>query len=502
MMLRLKNNQSVDLDKLEILAYDAFSSLAIALLTEEANHCAAYFAYKHELGLQFIMAIADDTHHDLIILSHLLKKEDNKTLESLTQSIFALHIFERELHENFGIEFKNHPWQKPVRFPQNGANPNLQINDYPFYTIKSKELHEVGVGPIHAGIIEPGHFRFICNGEKVLHLEIQLGYQHRGVEQLFLDKKQNLQRHLLAENIAGDTVIGHSNAFVKLIESLSDKELSEQLQIERSLALELERIAIHTGDISALCTDAAYLLGASVFGTLRTLIINFMQFWCGNRFGKSLVRMGGTHFPFTEALKQELRTVLQAFETQFEEMVCLAYRLPSIQNRFDFSGILTKRQAQLLGMVGISARVCDLPRDIRVSHPDFAYQKFTYQTLSLEKGDVFARFLLKKRDIRNSIAWIKTVLDNFEFSETNCEKPNYNLALKPNSFAISLTEAWRGEICHCALTDKAGALKHYKITDPSMHNWKALELSMRSMEISDFPINNKSYNLSYCGHDL
>lgn len=501
-MLRLNNNQSVNLDDIAILNYSKFSSHAIDLLSRESCHCVAYFAYKQELGLHFIMAIADDDTHDIILLSHLLENGQKKEFDALSQTIFALHIFERELHENFDIDFKNHPWLKPVRYPQNRANQALQINDYPFYSIESTELHEVGVGPIHAGIIEPGHFRFICNGEKVLHLEIQLGYQHRGVEQLFIDKTQNLQRNLLAENIAGDTVIGHTNTFVQIIESLSAKNASERIQMERALALELERIAIHTGDVSALCTDAAYLLGASVFGTLRTLIINFLQHWCGNRFGKGLIRIGGTHFPFNDELKQELRTVLSAFETQFEEMVRLAYRLPSIQNRFDFTGILTKKQAQLLGIVGISARMCDLVRDIRESHPNLPYQKFPYKTLTVTKGDVFARFLLKKLDIRNSIAWIRKVLDNYTFENSNTEKPQYNLALKPHHFAISLTEAWRGEICHCAITDNHGGLQHYKVTDPSLHNWKALEISMRNMELSDFPINNKSYNLSFCGHDL
>jgi Ni,Fe-hydrogenase III large subunit len=120
----------------------------------------------------------------------------------------------------------------------------------------------------------------------------------------------------------------------------------------------------------------------------------------------------------------------------------------------------------------------------------------------VEEGDVFARFLLKKKEIRKSIAWIRNLMENYKFDGSNTEKPNYNLSLKPNKLAISANEAWRGEVCHCAITNENGALIHYKIKDPSMHNWKALELSLRNVEISDFPINNKSYNLSYCGHDL
>jgi len=264
----------------------------------------------------------------------------------------------------------------------------------------------------------------------------------------------------------------------------------------------LERIAIHTGDISALCIDAAYHLGANVFGILRTAIINFTQFWCGNRFGKSLIRVGGTHFPFTEELKQELLVVLAKYERQFEEMAGLTFRLPSVQNRFDNVGTISQKQARLIGTVGLSARMSAVKRDIRITHPNQANQQFPFEFIIDERGDVFSRFLLKKKEIRQSIAWIRNVLDNYNFKPNKPEKPDYNLPLKPNHFAIALTEAWRGEICHCAISNEKGELKHYKVKDPSMHNWKALELSLRNVEISDFPINNKSYNLSYCGHDL
>ena len=499
---RINNNQSININDISSLSYNDFYTIILALFKQEENHCLNYFAYHEDNNLRFIMAVADDKNHDIILLSHILKSSEKKELLSLSENVFALHIFEREIHENFGVHFTNHPWLKPVRFAHNRSDKNLQINDYPFYSIKSSELHEVGVGPIHAGIIEPGHFRFICNGENVLHLEIQLGWQHRGLEQLLLDKKQNLQRNLLAENIAGDSVIAHTSTYALIIETLADKQVAEQIQIERALAMELERIAIHTGDIGALCIDAAYHLGANVFGILRTAIINFTQFWCGNRFGKSLVRTGGTHFPFTEELKNELLIILAKFETQFEEMVGLTYRLPSIQNRFDYVGTITQKQAQLIGTVGLSARMSDIERDIRVSHPNLAYQKFPYQFITVKKGDVFARFLLKKKEIRRSIEWIRNIMDNYTFDASKTEKPDYNLSLQANKFSISINEAWRGEVCHCAITNEKGDLEHYKIKDPSMHNWKALELSLRNVEISDFPINNKSYNLSYCGHDL
>ena len=502
-LLRIKNHQSIDTEEISVLSYQDFSAVALQQLSQAENHCVSYFAYPKNEDLVFIMAIANDAKHDIIILSHILLKDDKQELDSLSQHQFALHIFEREIHENYGISFKNHPWLKPVRFAHNRANQDMKIAQYPFYSIKSHELHEVGVGPIHAGIIEPGHFRFICNGENVLHLEIQLGWQHRGVEKLFLtEQAHQLRQNLLAENIAGDTVIGHAGAYAQLMESLAGVKISEQIALERALALELERIAIHTGDIGALCTDAAYNLGANVFGILRTGIINFTQLWCGNRFGKSLIRAGGSHFPFTQELKEELLQVLNKYEKQFEEMAYLTYRLPSVQNRFDYVGTVTGKQARLMGTVGLSARMSGITRDIRESHPNIAYQNYPYQSIRVEKGDVFGRFLLKKKEIRQSIKWIRNLMKEFPFQSDEYQKPKYQLKLPANRFSISLVEAWRGEICHVALTDKDGQLLHYKVKDPSMHNWKALELSLRNVEISDFPINNKSYNLSYCGHDL
>lgn len=500
-MCKVKNNSSIDLNSISIFSYPEFYDLIIKMLNSQDNHCVNYFAFQKKEDLQFIAAIANDETGDIYLLSHLLHKNSKLELESITHKVNAFHIFEREIFENFGVKFTNHPWLKPVRFPHNRYNKESQINDYPFFKINSSELHEVGVGPIHAGIIEPGHFRFICNGENVLHLEIQLGWQHRGIEVLFLQKKQLLQRTILSESIAGDTAVGHSLAFVNLMESLSDINVNEQLMIERSIALELERIAIHVGDIAALCTDVAYGLGANIFSILRTGIINFIQSWCGNRLGKGMNRVGGINLPFTEVHKKNLLEVISKFESQFVELAHNTYKLPSVENRFDNIGALSEQQIRTIGAVGMAARMGNVKRDIRCSHPFASFIKYPIETIVLNKGDVFSRFLLRRKEIKSSIAWIKNVLANESFQKVS-EKPVSEIKLKPEKFAISLTEGWRGEICHCAITDNSGEIYFYKIKDPSMHNWKALELSLRNLEISDFPINNKSYNLSYCGFDL
>ncbi|HEX5167664.1 MAG TPA: hypothetical protein VFW11_00720, partial [Cyclobacteriaceae bacterium] len=374
------------------------------------------------------------------------------------------------------------------------------IENYPFYQIKSEELHEVGVGPIHAGIIEPGHFRFICNGEQILHLEIQLGYQHRGIEDLFLRKKKLLQRTTLAESISGDMVAGHTTAFVNLWESLCGFTPPDDLQFARIIALELERIAVHTGDLSAICTDIGYQLGSAVFGRLRTPVINFFQEWCGNRLAKGLIRAGENHFPFSRELASQLEGVLDQYEPDFDEIWKEFHRLPSVLARLERTGVIQHDLAASVGVVGMAARSSGVMRDIRVTHAHGLYNLFNPITIVKHHGDAYSRTKLRHDEITQSIYYMRKIIRQTPQQKMHGLKP----ALVPGGerLCVSLTEGWRGEICHCAITDENGALVNYKIKDPSMHNWLALALSVRNNEISDFPVCNKSFNLSYCGHDL
>jgi hypothetical protein len=207
----LTNNQSIPLKEVPVLSYEQFYEVMTSLLREPACHCVNYYAYPHQNGLKFIACVADDRTASIAVLSHELN-DPRKELPSLTSDFFALHIYEREIHENFDVNFIGHPWLKPVRYAFDRSDKNKVINNYPFYQIETQELHQVGVGPIHAGVIEPGHFRFLCSGETVLHLEIQLGWQHRGVEKLYLSKPSLIQRTVLSESIAGDTAVGHALA--------------------------------------------------------------------------------------------------------------------------------------------------------------------------------------------------------------------------------------------------------------------------------------------------
>jgi len=492
------SNQTIPFQTIPVLNYDEFLELNVKLLKKKELHCVNYYGFLLGSKIKLICCIANDKEQNIYVSSAEIET-NLRSVPSFTARHLSFHIFERELHENFDIDYRDHPWLKPVRYAFNRMKQQDKIENYPFYEIHSEELHEVGVGPIHAGIIEPGHFRFICNGEQILHLEIQLGYQHRGIESLFLTKKKLLQRIVLAESIAGDTVAGHTTAFVNVWESLCGFTAAGDLLFARSLALELERIAIHTGDLSAICTDIAYQLGSSVFGRLRTPVINFLQEWCGNRLSKGLIRAGKNNFPFTQELAQRLTGLLDAYEPDFMEMYNEMKALPTVLARLEKTGIVTQQQAESIGTVGMAARASGISRDIRSSHPSGLFTQLRHEPVIKNHGDVYSRTQIRKEEILQSIRYIRQWLQNIPQEKkqmSELQKP------QPNSFTISLVEGWRGEICHCAVTDNDGELLHYKIKDPSLHNWLALALSVRNNEISDFPICNKSFDLSYCGNDL
>ena len=496
--LHIVNNQAININDIPVLKYTLFAELNLDLINgNPARHCVSYFGYPLDEKVKLICCIADDDLHQICVTSSLV--DSKAELSSFTALNHNFEKFEREIHENFGINYPDHPWLKPLKYSSNRFDTNEKIENYPFYGVDSEELHEVGVGPIHAGIIEPGHFRFICNGEQIMHLEIQLGYQHRGIEQLFIQKKKLLERTTLAENIAGDTVVGHTTAFANLWESLCDYTPDDSLHFARMLALELERIAIHTGDLAAICADIGYQLGNSVFGRLRTPIVNFMQEWGGNRLGKGLIRAGKINFPFTIAHATRLSDIFKAYEPDFFEMTQRLFDLPSALSRMEKTGVVSNAEVLEIGTVGMAARMSGLQRDIRLSHPHNLYNSISHKPVIKRHGDVYSRVQIRREEVRQSISYIKGLLQRVpEFKSPG----NLVLSPQPEKFIISLVEGWRGEICHIAITDKLGNLIVYKIKDPSHHNWMALAQAVRNNDISDFPICNKSFNLSYCGHDL
>ena len=464
-------------------------------------HVAHYFATEVENGLKFYIILLDDSSSEVLI-SSFQPDYYAEGLASLTALHPEFHPFEREMHELYGIPFDKHPWLKPLRFSHDRRDKSSTMDNYPFYRIEGDELHEVNVGPIHAGIIEPGAFRFICNGEQVLHLEIALGYQHRGVEAEMVRNQNRLRQTLIAESIAGDTAVGHATAYAELVEKLAECNIPSDLKRERMVAIELERIAMHIADTGALATDIGFQLYQVACEALRTMTINTTQAWCGNRFGKSVIRPMGTNHPLTEAKIEMIRNNIREIRRRYNEVRCDILEAPTLLARFEQCGLVPKAEMERIGGVGMAARSSGLLRDIRATHPSGFYaEEFHHEPIVKSHGDVMSRLMTRLDEVLQSADYIEQLLAAYR-PTGELSAPDYNAALIPEALSFSLVEGWRGEICHVGITDSEGNIAKYKIKDPSLHNWLGLAIAVRSEGISDFPINNKSFNLSYCGHDL
>lgn len=504
-LVTYNKNKSVKIDDIPVFEYVDFYDDVCEKLTNTSMHIASYFAHPTDSAMVFYCLLLDDDSGEVHVASHHYDYYGEHKLQSIAAVHPQLHVFEREITELYGIKFANSPWDKPLRYPHNRKSKKKTINNYPFYNIKGPTLHEVNVGPIHAGIIEPGVFRFICNGERVLHLEIVLGYQHKGVERLMVSTNNRLRQTVLSESIAGDTVVGHTTAYCTILEKFTDGfEPSVRLNSERAVALELERIAVHIADVGALCTDIGYQLGQVASEALRTIIINSTQYWSGNRFAKGLIRPLGSNFAMDGRVAEEILKNVGEVRHRFHEVREDLKSTPSLLSRFEGCGSLNSSQLQNIGAVGVAARAGGLQRDVRKSHPMGAWvELLEHKPEMKEYGDIMDRMLLRTKEVSQSSDYIFELLRNIiPDTKSITTKPNYNSKLTPSSLAFSLVEGWRGEICHVALTDKEGQIECYKIKDPSMHNWLALALTVRGEGISDFPICNKSFSLSYSGHDL
>ena len=496
-----KNGGSLPVQDVPAIPLEEFLQ-GIVELTGLGWRIASYFAVPDREGAALWCVLGGSNEQLGVFRSRV-----ENSLASITAACPEAQLFEREIAEQCGIALDGHPWFKPVRYERSlrpghdawGRDETFAIlpGVGDFYRVEGSEIHEVAVGPVHAGIIEPGHFRFQCHGETVYHLETTLGYQHRGLERV-LAGGPHAASMVQMETIAGDTTIGHATAYAMIREGLSGSEAPPRAHAVRAVALELERLANHCGDLGAMAGDVGFQPTMSFCGRIRGDFLNASAVLCGSRFGRGLVRPGGVYFDCLPEQAAALTERLEEIRRDYSGAVELLWNSPSVMARFEKTGRVSTDDARDLGLVGPAARACGVVRDVRRDHPFGSYRTVAPQIVVEQGGDVLARAMLRWKESLASLEFVKEQLSSLPDGDTLLACGH----ARRERIAVALVEGWRGEVCHVAITDTDGNFLRYKVKDPSFHNWNGLAIALRNEQISDFPLCNKSFNLSYCGFDL
>jgi Ni,Fe-hydrogenase III large subunit len=373
----------------------------------------------------------------------------------------------------------------------------LKPDDYAFVRVTGDGVHEIPVGPVHAGIIEPGHFRFSVVGEKVLKLEQRLGYVHKGIEQLFA-RTRLLDGHRLAARVSGDSAVAFSWAFCQAVEGMTATEVPARATWLRALALEAERIANHLGDVGALGNDAGFAFGLAQLMRLKELWLRQLQTALGSRYLLDFVIPGGVARDAPPERVAELAARARDIEREVAIVRGIFDEHAGVRDRFAGTGIVQPELAVQLGLVGLAARASGQNRDLRVDLPCEPYGQLGVRKVVYDEGDVAARVAVRFDELAESIRLVAALARELPPGgvHTGVAEPS------AGSMAVGAVEGWRGPALVAVTAGENGGVRRCHPHDPSWQNWPALEYAVIGNIVPDFPLINKSFNLSYSGHDL
>jgi Ni,Fe-hydrogenase III large subunit/Ni,Fe-hydrogenase III component G len=448
---------------------------------------------------------------DAIVVATAHVPAGDKTFPSLATRWNLAGRFEREIYDLFGLVAIDHPDLRRLPLHQfwpaafhpllkDAVPPAAFVDDgtpFPFRRVEGEGIYEITVGPVHAGVIEPGHFRFSVEGETIVNLESRLYFVHKGIEKLF-ESKPPAEAVKLAERISGDSSVAHAMAFCQALESLAGVTIPPRAAHLRVVWLELERLYNHIADVGAICTDTGFAVANAHALRLREEVLRLNARLVGHRLLRGAVVAGGVGRDLSAPQIVDARSTLARIIADFDEVVEIAVNNSLVLDRLHDTGRLTNRTASELQVVGVPARASGIDADARRDHPFAAYAGLSPRVAVYREGDVWARMMVRVDEAREAVKLVGRALDALPHGE--CAQAIE--AIPAGESAFGLVEGWRGPIWHWVVAGSDNTLTRVKVKDPSFANWPALNYAILKNIVPDFPLVNKSFNLSYAGNDL
>ncbi|HET7290542.1 MAG TPA: NADH-quinone oxidoreductase subunit C [Thermodesulfobacteriota bacterium] len=496
------------------------------VLFDELPGVADQLYFTHSLQLKTITAMDERSESggfriyylfgvpkENIFLAPCITLTDREEFPSITKAIHEASGYERKIGTFFGLKPARHPHPRPIILHENWPGTSFPLRkdfewrhrpaeahgSYEFRKVEGKGIYEIPVGPVHAGIIEPGHFRFNVLGEEIVSLEPKLGYKHKGTEKLF-EVLPVAGKVRLSERVSGDTSFTHSLAFCQAVENLAGIAVPERAKYLRVVFSEMERLANHLNDIGFIMLDAGYNFGGSSGARLREIVMQSCERIAGNRFLRGINTVGGVTRDITGETGAELLNTLKKVHDDFNDVIEIAEGSFSLSNRLSGTGKLERQIALDHGAIGVTGRAIGIAHDARVEYPYAAYDKLKFEIALEEEGDVRARWLVRVKEVHSSLNIIEQALLGIPLGD---ELISGNVtALRKHSYGVGVAEGWRGDIVYFIATDAEGEISRVDVRDPSFINWTVLGYAGKGNVVPDFPLINKSFNLSYSGNDL
>jgi Ni,Fe-hydrogenase III large subunit/Ni,Fe-hydrogenase III component G len=435
---------------------------------------------------------------------------DDLAFPSLAAELPAVNWQEREIQDWFGLKAVGHPNPRRVALHDNWPDVYPLRKDFPIETVLppfkgerhiyrpalGEGVFQVPVGPVHAGTIEPGHFNFAVAGEPILYLQLRMFYAHKGTEKLF-EKLPIHKAVFLAESISGDSSFSHGTAFCQAIERAAGIEVPPRALVMRTILLELERICNHVADIGAIATDVGFIIANAHASRLKETLVTLNEQITGSRLLRGMACVGGVRRSWDAAQLDTLRSAIDSFAREFQDLIELIDSSESTRDRLEQTGVLHPDKARDLGIVGVGGRASGVDLDVRRDHPYAAYSRYSFRVPLYQAGDVWHRMQVRIDEVNESISIIRKAMAESLQGEFRVPVPT----IPSDCRGLSAVEGWRGEIMHWIRTGPDNRLERCKIKDPSLNNWPALVEAVQGNIIADFPVINKSFNLSYSGTD-